>query len=111
MKALALIAAAVLLAAAASTAAHAESARSLKTRCTGMNGKANVNLCFGQVSGMVNELRDKPGYCIPQDTSNQAVVPVVTQYLADHPDDWSEQADDVVGKAVSSAYPCPTAKP
>ena len=109
MKTLA-VPAALLIALAVAPAAHAETARSLKSGCTGMTGIANASLCKMQIGGMVNGLRDNPGYCIPKDADNAVVVPIVQKYLTAHPEDWALSAEEVVGKAMTEAYPCP-AKP
>jgi len=105
-----LAAAAAVLLAVAAVPAHAETALSLKGRCTGMTGIANASMCKSQVGGMVNTLRDDPAYCIPKDADNATVFPVVQKYLLAHPEDAHLTANEVVGKAMTEAYPCP-AKP
>jgi len=92
------------------TAAKAETARELRSRCTGMTGAVNASMCRGSVGGIVNDLRDDPAYCIPKDLSNAQALETVQKYLLSHPTDMSLSARDEVGKAMADAYPCP-AKP
>jgi hypothetical protein len=94
----------------AAPAAHAESARELKDRCTGMTGIVNASECKASVGGSVNALRDDPVYCIPKDLDNKTALGVVQKYLPAHPADWSLTGHEAVAKAMAEAYPCP-AKP
>jgi hypothetical protein len=110
MKALALTAAVMICGLAAAPAARAETAGVLKARCTGMTGIANASMCKTAVGGIVNGLRDDPAYCIPKDADNAANLPIVQKYLLAHPDESKLGSEEVVGKAMAQAYPCP-AKP
>lgn len=110
MKSPLVAAAAALIALATSSAVHAETARSLKSSCTGMTGVANASGCKTKIGALVNDLRTNPAYCIPKEADNATVTPIVQKYLLAHPEEWQLEASEVVGKAMTEAYPCP-AKP
>jgi len=94
----------------AATAAHAETARELRNRCTGMTGLANVSMCRTTVGSAVNTFRDDPTYCIPKDLEGSQALATVKTYLLAHPGDFTQPANDEIGKAMAEAYPC-SAKP
>ena len=107
MKALALSAAALCCLA---TAAHAEAASQLRSRCTGMTGVANAAGCRTFVAGQVSGLKDDPAYCIPKDLDNQTALTVVQTFLKTSPDIMHLTTTEAIAKAMAGAYPC-AAKP
>ena len=92
------------------TAAHAETTLSLKQRCTGMTGIANASMCRSSVNAVVGTLKDNPAYCIAKDADGAANLKLVQAFLLAHPEDGKLPSDEVIGKAMAEAYPCP-AKP
>jgi hypothetical protein len=107
MKALALCAAVLCCVA---TAAHAEAASQLRSRCTGMTGVANASGCRNFIGGQVSVLKDDPAYCIPKDLDNQTALTVVQAFLKSSPDVMHLTTAEAIGHAMAGAYPCP-AKP
>jgi hypothetical protein len=92
------------------TAAQAESARELRSRCTGMTGVANAFMCRTTVGGVLGTLKDDPAYCIPKDVNNSVALTIVQKYLLSQPGDVSLSASEEIARAMADAYPCP-AKP
>ena len=88
------------------TAAHAETALSLKQRCTGMTGIANASMCRATVNAVVGDLKTNPIYCIAKDADSAANLKLVQAFLLAHPEDSKLSSDEVIGKAMAQAYPC-----
>lgn len=44
--------------------------------------------------------------CFPQQATMDEAIGHLAQYLSDHPDQWTEPALVIVGRAWQEAYPC-----
>ena len=91
------------------TAAHAEPASQLRSRCTGMTGIANASGCRNFIGGQVGVLKDDPANCIPKDIDNQTALTAVQAFLKSSPDVMHLTTLEAIGQAMAAAYPC--AKP
>ena len=50
-------------------------------------------------------------HCFPSRVNVSQLAAVVTNYLRDHPEQWSDPGSDIIRAAMYQAFPCPESSP
>jgi len=62
--------------------------------------------CTGYVNGVADALAYESLFCLSEGVERDQIVLVVKQYLAEHPGELHLQADVLVVRALTGAFPC-----
>jgi Rap1a immunity proteins len=62
--------------------------------------------CAGYITGVVDALRPKELFCLPQNATVEQVADIVKLWLRDHPERRQEPAQVLTGLALLNKFPC-----
>ena len=76
----------------------------LKTMCTAPKSvDLLIGYCTGYIWGVMPNVDTK---CIPGGVSHEQLIPIVTNYLNDHPERLHIGGQFIVQEAIRNAFPC-----
>jgi hypothetical protein len=80
--------------------------------CTGyIKGLDDMEIIYASIiagpSGSEKEVKKYSLYCLPAGTTNNQMAHVIVNYIKDHPDELTADANIVAVKAFRNAFPCP----
>jgi hypothetical protein len=60
---------------------------------------------MGYVDGVVDTATGRI-LCFPSSVTGAQIYSIVSKYLRDHPEEWNQQADELVIRALRATFPC-----